>query len=325
MKKKGIKLILLFILPVTLFLLCSIVAPGFGVNSINVVISQSIIPITMGYGIAFTMTAGIFDLSAGSRVILSAAIGAVLAVTYGFGIPGMIIGSIVIGTIAGIFLGFFQNLLRIPSLILSLGFVMLIEVLAAKLLGHSSYINIPKTVSYIGKAPYKYWICIALGILFFFLYYHTKFSSHVKVVGENELLARNMGINAPKINFLAYLIGGIFLGISGILQICYAGSIASSVGMSSLALVFQPMMGVMIGMELLAIFNNLAVTIVVGELCICIIYNTIIGMGVSSTMQNVVLGIFMILVMSVSANKQEMKNFFTRISRRKKILGKQGA
>lgn len=296
----------LLLLPLALFLLCSFVAPGFGMNSVGVVLSQTIIPTVMGYGLAFAMTAGIFDLSAGARVILSASVGAVLAATYGLGIPGMILGSIAVGVIAAVVMAISHNLLRIPSLILSLGFVMLIEVIAAKLLGHSSFINIPTTISYIGKEPYKYWICFALAIAFYFLYYRTKFSSHVKVIGENELLARNMGISASRTNFLAYLIGGAFLGVAGILQICYAGSIASSVDMSSLSLVFQPMMGVMIGMELLAIFHNLAVTIVVGELCISIIYNAIIGMGVSNTMQNVVLGVFMIIVMSISANKQEI-------------------
>lgn len=320
MKSRYLKVTGLCLIPVILFVICAIIAPGFGFNSIEVVISQSVIPIALGYGIAFTSAAGLFDLSAGSRVILSAAAGAYFASALGLGLPGLILGCVVVSLVAGIVMGICQNVMKIPSLILSLGFVMLFEVVGSRMLGSSSFISVDSSLLVIGKSPYKYFVLIGMAVAFYLVYYHTKFSSQVRLIGENELLAKNMGINAKKITFLAYTIGGAFLGIVGILQICYAGSISSTLSMGSLSVVFQPMMGVMIGTELLVILDNMAVTVVIGELCITILYNMIIGMGLDSTLQNVVLGVFMIVVMGISACKGDIAAWFRRMKKTDKKL-----
>lgn len=318
LKSKGFKIILLFLIPVILFAVCSLIAPGFGLNSIMVVLSQSVIPICIGYGIAFSDAAGIFDLSAGSRVTLAAAAGGFFATTMGWGLPGMIISSLLASIIVGVIMGICHNLMRIPSLILSLGFVMLVEVAGARLLGDSSFVKVDSAITFLGKSPYKYIICVVLGVLFYLIFYRTKFCCHLRLVGENELLAKNMGINVKRVNFLAYFVGSIFLGVVGILQLCYAGAVASTLSLSSLSIVFQPLMGVLIGAQLIPILDNMAVNIVIGELCISILYNMIIGMGISSSMQNVMLGVFMLIVMSVSRNKQALTSRFKRISTRAK-------
>lgn len=315
--KKAVNIIILVAIPVLLFLICSLIAPGFGLQSLNTVISQSIIPIAMGYGIAFTQADGLFDLSGGTRVILGSVIGAVCVVRLGLGIPGLIIGCIVIGILAGMIMGVAQNTLKIPSLILSLGALMIFEVIAAEFLGTSSFIQIPAEIAIFGKAPYSYIICLALAIVFYFVYYKTKTVGQIKAAGENEVLAANMGINIKKANFMAYTIGGAFLGVAAILEICYSGSMASQIGLSSMSLIFRPMMGVLVGIELLGLCNNLAITIIIGEICITTLYNAIIGMGVSSTMQSVVLGVFMVVVMAISNNRAAFQKIRAEIKARK--------
>lgn len=51
----------------------------------------------------------------------------------------------------------------------------------------------------------------------------------------------------------------------------------------------------MIGLQLLSVIDNLAVTIFVGELCISLIFTGLIAMGLPSAIQNVFFGAFMIL------------------------------
>ena len=303
-------------MPVALFAICSLITPGFGLNSISAVLSQIVIPVCLGYAIAFTNAAGIFDLSGGARVILAAACGASLAENLGLGLPGLIIGCLAAGILISVIMGFCHNLFHIPSLILSLGFVMLIEVAGARLLGDSSFLKVDSAITFLGKAPYKYIICVALAVLFYILYYKTKSCYHMRLIGGNELLAKNIGVNVKKANFQAYAIGGFFIGVVGMLQLCYSGTVTSSLTLSSLSLVFQPMMGVLIGVELLALVDNLALTVVVGELFISILYNMIIGMGVDSSMQDVLLGFFMIIVMSISANRGVIGKFFRKFKRK---------
>lgn len=78
-------------------------------------------------------------------------------------------------------------------------------------------------------------------------------------------------------------------------------------------MVFQPMMGVMIGIELCQLYDNMALNVIVGELCISIIFNGLVALGFQSIMQDVFLGAFMILVMSLSANR----GYFTQLRARR--------
>lgn len=307
MKNKVIKIAGVFAVPVILFLIFTIAAPGFGLNSMQVIVSQSVIPIIMGYSMAFGMAAGLFDLSTGPRVILAASIGGFLSAY--MGIAGLIIGSLIGGIVVGVGMGIAFNKLRIPSMVLSLGALMLLEIFAYAFLGRNAFLQITPQLAILGKTPYNIIICGIMAVIFYILYYRTKFSYQVRIIGNNELLAKNMGINPKKINFWCWTIGGIFVGVVGILQISYSNSVSGALDMSSLSMVFKPMMGVMVGMELLALIDNLALNIVIGELCISIIFTGLIALGLPATMQDVVLGLFMIVVMAVSANRGTIRVF----------------
>lgn len=314
-----IRMLSVVALPVMLFLAFSLMAPGFGLNSLPLVLRQALIPTVMGVGMAFGQTAGIFDLSVGTRVILAATAGGVLGNQ--FGILGIVIGSLLGGMIPAALMGLLHNLLRLPSLVLSMGFVLVFEIVTSSVMGHSGQVAVAQEIAILGKSPWCFLITLACVIVFFILYYHTKFSYHVQVVGNNELLAKNMGISIKKTNFLCFFIGGIFIGIVGILQLCYSNSVSASIQMASMSLVFKPMMGVMIAMELLNIHDNFSLNIVVGEVCISIIFNGLIALGLPATMQDVVLGVFMLLVMAISANRNVLKT--GKLLRRDVTHGKQ--
>ena len=297
-----------FALPIVLFLFFTIVTGGFGVRSLPTVIGQAIVPTIMGFSMAFGMGAGIFDLSTGSRVIVAASVGGYFAQSYG--LAGLIIGSLVAGIVCSVSMGLVYNLLKIPSLVLSLGFVMLLEVLSYVFLGKSSFIQISGSTTVLGSRPLIYIICLALAVVFYLLYYKTDFAYHIRAVGNNEILAKNMGINPKKVYFKTFVVGGIFVGITGMLYISYFSSISATMDLGSLSMVFNPMMGVMIGTELLVLIDNMAITILIGEVCLSIIFNGLIAMGLPNTMQDVMLGIFMILVMGFSANRAKISGLF---------------
>ncbi len=308
LKKYGVSLArsaAVIALPVALFLVFTLSAPGFGTRSLTLVLRQALIPSMMGFGMAFGQTCGIFDLSVGTRTILAATMGGVMGNAYG--IPGIVIGSLIGGVAAAVLMGVLHNLLRLPSLVLSMGFVLVFEIVSSKIMGTSAMVSISSQLAILGKTPWCFIITAAGAVVFYLLYYHTKFSYHVRVVGNNELLARSMGLNIKKTNFMCFLIGGFFIGIVGVLQLCYSNSVSATISMGSMSMVFKPMMGVMIAMELLKLCDNFALDILVGEVCISIIFNGLIALGLPDTMQDVVLGLFMMLVMAVSANRGVFK------------------
>ena len=132
-------------LPVVLFLIFALLAPGFGVRSIMIVLRQALIPTCMGIGMAFGQTAGVFDLSVGTRVVLAATCGGVLGNMWGM--PGIVIGSLLGGIIIGSLMGFLHNLLHLPSLVLSMGFVLVLEIITSWTMGHDGQVAVAPEIA----------------------------------------------------------------------------------------------------------------------------------------------------------------------------------
>ncbi|WP_070042919.1 ABC transporter permease [Robinsoniella peoriensis] len=66
-----------------------------------------------------------------------------------------------------------------------------------------------------GHTPITYLAFIGIGLIWL-LMYRTKFGIYVRVVGENEDAARNMGLNTNKYRYLAILLGAFCCSLAGI-------------------------------------------------------------------------------------------------------------
>lgn len=319
---KAIKVIGAVSMPVILYIVFTFAAQGFGGHSISVVLSQTMIPLITGFGMAMTMIAGLIDFSPGVRILFAAMAGALLELQ--FGIPGLIVGCIGGGLLGGVVIAVLYRVLKIPSMVLSLGILMIFEVITAKMAGSLGMVKISNYAASIGSYPYNLLFAAGALVLFYLIYYKMKIGSHVRAVGNDELMAAEMGINVAGTKFNAYILSGLFCGIAAILQICYSGIISAQIGMSTLELVFKPMMGVMIAMELLKLIDNFAVLILVGELTISILFNGFIAMGLSDTVQNIFLGAFLLLVMAISSNRAYLAEKRGRMLRGREIQASHG-
>lgn len=81
------------------------------------------------------------------------------------------------------------------------------------------HIPIVENIPFIGKAlsghpPITYLAFLGIGLAWL-LMYRTKFGIYVRVVGENEDAARNMGLNTNKYRYLAILIGAVCCSLGG--------------------------------------------------------------------------------------------------------------
>lgn len=304
MKKKIINIISIFVIPIALFLLFMIIAKGFGLHSAPIIISQSMIPLVIGLAMATLMGVGLLDFSPGARVVFAAILGGWLSQS--FGAAGLIIGCLIGGIFGGLVIGFLYTLLKIPSMVISLGVVLIFEIFGAKLAGSSGMLKITNELSQIGSFPYNILFALLAGTIFYYIYYMTKTGCEIQSVGNDEKLALSLGVKANRVKFYAFLISGIFCGIGAIMQMSYAATISVQISMSTLSMVFKPMMGVLIGLQLVRYVNNLPLLIFIGEITIAIIFNGFIALGLTATIQNIVLGVFLLSVMAISENSNRL-------------------
>ena len=296
-----------FAIPVALYLvLLILIRERIGNwNSIVTILVLTVVPTIAGYGLSFGFASGIMDFSVGSLMILTGMASAIAG--HYFGLLGMLITAVVVAVLLDFVVGGLFALLKIPSLVVSLGALMVFEIIGIRLsvvlgkiapnLSTGQYIKTPANLTFLGAPPWNFVILILVAILYHVIYYRTTFSTQARMIGSDELIAKNIGIKPIKVKFTTFLVGGVFLGIAAMVSACYSSAIGYKVEMSSISMVFKPMMAVIIGMSLER-FVKMPVGIFIGSLCISILFTGIIALGWPDSLQNVILGIFMLVVLA---------------------------
>jgi len=310
MKKTMLNIVKSLMLPIIVYVFFLILNfDRFGnIKCLYTIFLQSIIPAIMGYAIYFGYISGIFDFTIGSRMIIAGLVGGILSTQYG--ITGLIVGCTVSSIIIGALTGILNWLIKIPSLVLTMGLTMVFEVIGQKMSGQFSFVMISPENSFLGSEPYNIIILFVIAIIFYFILNRTRFSYHTRAVGSNEIVAKNTGIKVQAVKLLTFVIGAVFLGIAALLQISSSGSMGSQVNLASAMILFKPLMGVLVALALQS-FCNLTAGIFIGQFSINIIFIGLIASGLPYAFQDVMLGIFLILVMLFSENKNEIKMYFT--------------
>lgn len=290
-------------MPVIVFLVFFILQPRrFGTpGGIKIMLQQSIINTVIGFGLSYNLIIDTWDFSAGAQMVLSGLIGATAAQR--FGLPGMIVVTILMSVLLGACTGGIYSLFKIPSIIVTIGAMLIYESIGAIYNGGAS-VTISPDISFLGKSPGIFIVGIIAYLLAYTIYHHTTFGYSVRTVGHGEEVAKNIGVNSIRVRFLCFLIGGIFVGIAGVLQVSYGGAIAPKYGMNTMGMVFPPFMGVFIG-QYLERYCDVMLGIFLGVFSMTMINSGLIALGLPGTLQQVVTGVFMIVFLAISITREK--------------------
>jgi ribose transport system permease protein len=316
MKQKITKIFLIILLPVAVFCIFFFAADGFGFHTLPIIISQSMIPTVLGCAMACLMPAGLMDFSPGARMLFGAVLGGICGMKGG--IPGFLLGCFIGSMAGGIVIALLYRYLKIPSMVVSLGMVLFLEAFTdrvANATAGAAVVNIDASISSIATYPKNIIYCAIACVLLYYIMYKTKLGCMISAVGNDEALLKSMGVNVDSVKFKAFVLSGLFVFFAAILQICFSGNVQAVTGMGTMTMVFKPMMGVLIAMELVKIYNNMPLMIFIGELTIQTVFNGFIAFGFSDNIQNIVLGAFLIVVLGISENRENMEEW----SRRRKV------
>lgn len=305
MKNRAFRFLGVLALPVALFVIFMTAAKGFGLHSVPIILSQSMIPAAMAFGMCLIMNTGMMDFSMGARSVFAAIIGGLLALEWG--IAGMILGCLGGGLLGALVMALIYRSLRIPAMVVSLGIVMVYEVLGAKIAGSSGYIRVGAQLYSLMSYPNNLVLVCAAGVIFYLILYKSKVGSNMIAVGNDELMCKNVGIDPAQVKMMAFVLSGFFSAIVGVLYLCYSGSITAATGMASMSLVFKPLMCVLIARQLRRLIDNMPLNILIASVSLSIIFNGFIALGFSDAMQDVVLGLFMIAIMSYSSSADAIR------------------
>ena len=319
MKRFLINTLKVIMLPVIVYLIFLVICfeRFSNWNCIYTIFIQTIIPTITAYAIAYGNICGVFDFTIGSRLVISGVIGGLLAAQYGF--AGMILGAIISAIVVGIITGVLNWWLKIPSLVLTMGLAMVFEIVGSKLAGHYGFVQIDNKYAIFGSSPNIVIIFLLSAVLFYFIFNHTVFSFHMRAVGSNEAVAKNSGIKTDLVKCKSFVYGSVFIGIAAILTLSQSGSVGAQTSLGSVTIMFKPLISVLLALVLQRICN-LTIGIFIAQFTLNIIFIGLIAAGLPDTFQNVVLGLFLLIVMILFENSGRIEELREKRKVRQKAL-----
>jgi len=289
---------------VLLIIFFSVATPTFltTLNLLNVMRQVSVVGI-----ITLAMTILIigqeFDLSVGS---MYAVIGILVGTLFNSGMNiwlASLVG-LLIAAAMGLLNGFMTVAARIPSFIVTLGMMMVYRGVALVLSGGSPVsVRLPQTFYTITGAPRLWGIIPAPAIWFvlvtvlgYFLLHMTGFGYKVFATGGNKEAARLAGINTNRVKVIGFILTAVASGLAAIISLSYLGTATPTQGQG---FEMQAIAGAVIGGASLMGGVGSILGGFMGALIMAIVRNGLVLLGVSAYLQELVLGIVVIIAVII--------------------------
>lgn len=305
------------ILPLGMYVLFLIISlcqgnPNFfSAQTILMILRRTVYISLVAWAFSITIQAGRWDFAIGAQVLLSAIIGTNLAQMWGLGTIGILALSLLTGVILGAIYGIVYVLLRVPSRVLSLGILLVYEAVSTIVFNSKGARLSGDGATVLGTEPWLFVIGAVMLIIHYVVMYKTKFGFDLRSLGNGQEVAVNMGVKEDKNAFIAYTFAGLFLGVAGAVYISMNGIIEVTQNMSSTSIFFNCIMPVTMG-TYLSRYGKTSFAIIFSSMAMSILIYGLITIGVSTQMQNVCQGFFIIMFMTFTQNQQRASDFFSR-------------
>jgi ribose transport system permease protein len=183
----------------------------FSPTNLKSLTNQVLITALVGIGAVFIFGAGAFDMSISGSVGLAAIIGAKVAMATG-SIAWMLIACLVVSLALGIIKGLMAAYVDVPFFIVTIVIGALLSALGLLIIGNEAVMSLTNIPTVEDMTVIN---VITLGGFFLLgvtLFNYTRIGKSCRMIGGNEIAARQLGINTERIKIVAFLISA--LGVS---------------------------------------------------------------------------------------------------------------
>ena len=318
-KQFSKSLFFFLLIPGVVYLFFGIIKPQvfFSVNTLYSIALSSCITTVVGWGMSFSMTAGIIDFSVAAERVLGAVVGVLLSRS--MGIPGLVIGSIATAIVFGIIKALLNSAIKISSMVISVAYCYIIGSIGAVVQGNNPMI-LTSDMCALGQNPWIWIIFFVCGAIIYVLQRYSVFGAKCRALGGNGKIAANSGISKAKTEGLAIFIASMFVGISGIMATSYGAGTAAQTGLASMGIVFPAMIGFFIG-ALLQKHVNITFGIFSGVMTMQVLANGLVSLGIPSQLKDTATGAFLLvlLCMTTISGKRNAEKLRRQASRQNAV------
>jgi len=284
-------------------------------NLRNLALQVSIVSL-MAIGSTVVIFAQGIDLSPGSMVALMTMIFAITVKFVGIPLPLAIVMILLVGCFLGSVNGFLTAYVRIPSFITTLAGLSAYRGMAFMFNNGSPVFSVSESLDilFYGKLlgiPLPFFYVVFFFTLAGFGMRYTRLGRHIYAVGGNAPAAQLSGINVKRTQLLSFVIAGFMAAVASILMAARlnSGSPNYGVGME-----LQAIAAAVIGGASLTGGRGNIVSSLFGALTIVIVQNGLNLNAVPTSLQNIIIGLIILLAVGIDMWREEIGSVFRRLT-----------
>lgn len=256
-------------------------------------------------GATFVILLGELDISFGSVLGVAGVVAAEVLAAGGDGAMAIIAGTLC-GLLVGLVNGALVTLLRIPSVIATLGMLSVVLGIGVVYTGGGS-IHGPVldpidwlAQGYVGFVPIPVIILFVGYAIGWFVLARTRFGIHVYLVGDNREAAYRAGIRVRRIRMAVFMIAGALAGFAGVMLVSRVSQASAAQGAAAL---FPVLTAVILGGAGLTGGRGRIVNTLIASIFLSSLLNGLVLMGVDARFQDVLLGAILIAAVSLDRSR----------------------
>lgn len=269
-------------------------------------------------GLNCNLPMGRMDTSTGSQMYLACIIGGNVALALNLGGAGILIFSLLLGMLAGGFVGVLFVKMRILPMVLGLGISLVFECISFSMYDQQGLNLFGKPgVGILSNTYFILTVTILIMLVMTYLYQYSSFGFNRRAIQGNQRLAHDSGINIFVNAVLCYMAAGALVAVAGVFDTAYKSNLYPVLGMGSNSIVFANMFPMAVG-GWMARKSNPVIGILMGALSVQFL---VLGLakftniGMSDYMQTCIkYGIWM-LFMIYRMNENKIQYFADRRAR----------
>ncbi|RPI19998.1 MAG: ABC transporter permease [Acidobacteria bacterium] len=300
-----------------LFLVFSLTAPNFlSPQNLAAILRQSSVITIMAIGMTFVIVAGAIDLSVGSLMALSAIFGTMVLASLSAGHSPVwlsIVTALLVATAAGVaggwLNGYTTSVLHLPSFIVTLGTLGIYRGIALYITNGIPVVDLPRDFGWLaegelfGLVPIPVIILTLIALVFGVILRKTRLGRYAFAIGSNPDAALYSGIRVARYRTYCFLLLGGLAGLAGMIE---AARLITGQPTAGEGYELRVIAAVVIGGGSLSGGEGSIAGTIVGSFIMGILSNGSNLLGISPFVQQIVIGIVIILAVAVD-NYQRLR------------------
>jgi ribose/xylose/arabinose/galactoside ABC-type transport system permease subunit len=285
-------------------IICSILFPSsfFSVQNLRVVLNNMAVDGILAIGMMMLLVAGVFDLSIGSMMSMTAVIAGWLMVHRGWPVPLAVASGLAAAAVGGLVNGLLVARAGVNALITTLGTLGIFQGIAI-LIGGPGIVDLPRGFSALGQTEFlrlqlPVWYMLVLAIVAHYLLRHTRYFRQLYYIGSNAKAARLSGIEVDRLQIQTFVLMSVIAGTAGL---AFAARVGTAVSAAGVGAELRVITAVILGGASLSGGKGSVAGALVGVAFMALVSNMLIISRVSSYWQGIVIGVVWILAVGLDS------------------------